>query len=148
MHTSTSLTEQLGIPMSTFRRWCKALEEAGHNFERQQNRRVFHDQELKLFKGLQLAMLLPGMQLEEACERLLLIEKAGKRGAPSVETATLTCPKAVAPEVEHALERFESMLIQLPERIYWLGADQAIKELQVSYNDYKERLSGLSEKGA
>lgn len=137
MYTSTSLTEQLGIPISTFRRWCKGLEEAGYHFERQQNRRLFFEKDLKLLKVLQLAMMIPGMTLEDACDRLLLLESTGKRA---------TNPDVVdTQEAEEARVQFEQKLAQLPERVYWLGAEQAIKELQVSYTAYKER---VNEKGA
>ena len=129
-YTSTKIAEQLEIPQSTIRRWCKALELVGYEFVRHQNRRVFDEQAVENLKQLKVRMAIPGMTLEEACQALVLHSEseADQRDTSEAEV------------FQEAIVIFERKLALLSEEVYWLGAEQAIKQLQDAYVAVKESL--------
>jgi DNA-binding transcriptional MerR regulator len=118
------LASEIGIPESTLRRWCKVLEDVGHTFEREQQKRLFtqHDVDLLRVVQEQMSTPAPGLTLDEACRRAI-----HNRDSGHVNLASLTQEEIAAKA------RFEQLLQGLAERIYWSGAEMAVQELQTAY---------------
>ncbi|GBG08098.1 hypothetical protein PAT3040_02665 [Paenibacillus agaridevorans] len=130
------LAAELEMPESTLRRWCKVLEEAGYFFEREQNRRVFGQQDALILQAVKQQMAMPGVTLEEAC-----LSAIQKRAAPEQRD------KLADEKADHSdLAYFEQLLNGLKDRIYWSGSDVAVRELQTAFHawrlDYKNKLEG------
>jgi DNA-binding transcriptional regulator YhcF (GntR family) len=126
------LAAELEMPESTLRRWCKVLEEAGYVFEREQNRRVFGQQDTLIFQAVKQQMAMPGVTLEEACW-------SGIRNRVAPEQKD----KLVEEKMDSSdLKHFEQLLDGLMDRIYWSGADLAVRELKTAF--YASRLNATN----
>lgn len=137
--TSSELTKQLNLPLSTLRRWCKALETAGHTFNWQNNRRMFDKRSLALLEGLQAAMATPGMTLEEACHQLLTTSSMDS-AKEQEENAQITGDDSKQNAMMQSRQLFEQQLTRLADNIYWLGIEQAVQILLDSYSAYQASL--------
>lgn len=124
------LAAEIGIPESTLRRWCKVLEDAGHVFEREQQKRLFTQRDADLMQAVQKQMTTPGATLDEACR--VAIQTNATSPAKSINRGK---------DADGATRRFEELLNGLAERIYWSGADMAVQELQTAYAESKKERS-------
>lgn len=124
------LAAEIGIPESTLRRWCKVLEDVGHKFEREQQKRLFTQHDVDLLRVVQEQMSVPGFTLDEAC-RIAIHRDSGS------VTSTSMAQEEIASK-----ERFEHLLQGLAERIYWSGAQVAVQELQAAYAEISKGRDG------
>lgn len=124
------LAAEIGIPESTLRRWCKVLEDLGHKFEREQQKRLFTLHDVDLLRVVQEQMSVPGFTLDEAC-RIAIHRDSGSGISASISQEEIA-----------AKERFEQLLQGLVERIYWSGADVAVQELQAAYAEISKGRNG------
>ncbi|GMK47498.1 hypothetical protein PghCCS26_46280 [Paenibacillus glycanilyticus] len=115
---------------STLRRWCQMLEAAGYPFERSENsrRRVLTDREKDSLTKLK--KLSQSMPLEEACA-VIVSQNGGSLPVKAVEQAPII-------NNEEHWEKMNQLIEQLPMRIYWSGADTAVKELQEQWRLLQE----------
>ncbi len=109
------------------RRWCKALEDAGYIFGREQNRRVFGQRDAVVLQLVKEQMASPGTgtTLEEACKAAVQIQADQGQIEQGTED-TLSADK-----------QFEELLEGLADRIYWSGAEVAVMELRTAYQRWK-----------
>ncbi|RJX40938.1 helix-turn-helix domain-containing protein [Paenibacillus pinisoli] len=124
-YSSMQISEQLEIPESTLRRWCKGLEEEGFSFKRTRNRRLYGDRELDVLRELKQRMAIPSAQLETVCKEVM-------------STIVVIETTAAEPYENEKRERFESLLLALADNLYWSNPQSVVSELTEAYFEMEE----------